>query len=1165
MLLAYLLVAVVAVAAVVAFRRRRPAAAAAAPPAARPNPAPAPPPASIYAAIAPLGEVFSIVAHPVEVAGHPAMAATLALLRDPAVNDQRLLDLAYGDHNGLRCAAFLAMAERGEAFTATDRVIADMPTLPPWYLWFALQAIAACSPAREQVCDRLLAGISIDVGSRGWASNPSSVDHLRGFVRARLDAGEDPGFTDGTWQVIERHGAAFDLRRLLERVGADLADGWLAALAARESAETATDGSRAGQSGDERPEPTVEPLSQLGRVWNRVPVSAGRRLLATPDQAAHVERLRRNLEAPTPRPCLLVGEPGVGKRAVVEALAARLREAGWRVLEAGHADIIANQKYVGDMEGRLQVYLRELGKPRRLWFIPDLGELRSTGAHDQKPTGALHQLLDRFEAGEVRVVGTMTPSAWESLQQALPAVRGVFDVVKVEPLDEAATMALARAWLADGGDGGDGGGPQPADERVLEEARLLARQFLGDRAAPGNLLQLLERARRRPGAIGAAGDRMVFGRGDVVAALSELTGLPASFLDDRQAFDLQAVRDFFRERVLGQDEAVECLVHRIAMLKAGLGDPSRPQGVFLFAGPTGTGKTEIAKVLAEYLFGSPERLVRLDMSEYNERGAAARLLRARDQQAGGGGSLVSRVRQRPFSVVLLDEFEKAAPDVWDLFLQVADDGRLTDDQGETVDFRHTIIILTSNLGAKVATGAGVGFGRGVDGFRPQDVEKAVARAFRREFVNRLDRVVVFRPFTRETMRELLRLEIRKAEGRRGLRQRDWATIWDGSAVDFLLERGFTVDLGARPLRRAVERHLLEPLAATIAQGRDPGGDRFLFVHADGDRLALDFIDPDAPAESPAAAPPPAGPADALTPQQVLLAGRGGPRELAALAAAHAALVARLESGDSTGNLRRRKSEALAAMNGPDFWDDEGRFAVLGLIENIDRVESGLQGAGQLLERLAAPAGAGRGAPAARAAPAELVAKLAGSLHLLDAALGALEVDASWDAYVLVDAAGDGAQSGPEADAWAQRIAAMYGQWAGARRLRREVLHEGGGAPGRPWRQVVAVSGYGACRLLGDEGGLHVWEEPDPRREGGFRRQQALVRVVAQPPRAPADRAAALREAEQLLGAPAPDRLRLVRHYRELPSPLVRDRVRGWRSGRLERVLGGAFDLMSGEE
>jgi ATP-dependent Clp protease ATP-binding subunit ClpC len=253
------------------------------------------------------------------------------------------------------------------------------------------------------------------------------------------------------------------------------------------------------------------------------------------------------------------------------------------------------------------------------------------------------------------------------------------------------------------------------------------------------------------------------------------------------------------------------------------------------------------------------------------------------------------------------------------------------------------------------------------------------------------------------------------------------------------------------------------------------------------------------------------------------------------------------------------------MKGPDFWDDDGRFAVLELIENIDRVESGLQGAGQLLERLASPATDRRGAAAPRAVPADLVAKLAGSLHLLEAALGALERDAAWDAYLLVDAAGDGGQGGPEADAWAQRVATMYERWAAARRLKREVLLEAGGGAGRSWRQVVSISGYGACPLLDNEGGLHVWEEPDPRREGGFRRQQALVRVVAQPPRAPADRAAALREAEQLLGAAAPDRLRLVRHYRELPSPLVRDRIRGWRSGRLERVLGGAFDLMSGEE
>ena len=673
-----------------------------------PATSPAPTQPSVYATIQPLMEGFNAFSHPAEMAAHPAMIATVDLFHESACPDEQLLYFAYGDHPGLRCAAFLAMARRGTAFTAIDRVVADVATLPSWFLYFALQAVAACVPADQPVVGNLLVNISVDAGGRAWAGNSLGVELLRAFVIDRVRAGEPTGFTPGQRLIIDRNDADFDLVRLLERLGSDVTSDWAASL--RSAAAVLDEPSGPDHAGEA--DRSRQALAELGRIWDRSPSTPGRRLLETPAQLAMVDRLQRSLEADPARPCLLVGEPGVGKRAVFEALARRLLARRWTILEAGHTDIIANQKYVGEMEGRLQIYVRELRRPQRLWFIPELGALRTTGSHEQKRTGALHLLLPHFEAGELRVVGTLTPSAWETLQQGVPGVRALFEVINIEPMGTNESLGLARACLADGV---KPDGPKPADERVIDEALLLARQFLSDRAAPGNLLQLLDQTRRR---VAHAGPRPTFDRTDLIATLAEMTGLPPSFLDDRQSYDLQAVRDFFRERILGQDEAVECLVQRIAMMKAGLGDPSRPQGVFLFAGPTGTGKTEIAKVLAEFLFGSAERLIRVDMSEFNERGAAARLLRATSPLTdSGGGSLVSQVRQRPFSVVLLDEFEKGASDVWDLFLQVADDGRLTDDHGETVDFRHTIIILTSNLGARLPTGSGVGFSRGAETFR----------------------------------------------------------------------------------------------------------------------------------------------------------------------------------------------------------------------------------------------------------------------------------------------------------------------------------------------------------------------------------------------------------------------------------------------------------------
>jgi ATP-dependent Clp protease ATP-binding subunit ClpC len=248
--------------------------------------------------------------------------------------------------------------------------------------------------------------------------------------------------------------------------------------------------------------------------------------------------------------------------------------------------------------------------------------------------------------------------------------------------------------------------------------------------------------------------------------------------------DLGGLQRHFEARVLGQPEAVDCLVERVAMIKAGVTDPTRPFGVFLFAGPTGTGKTEIAKSLASFLFGSAERVTRLDMSEFKDPESIQRLIGGTPGESEvESEALVDTIRKQPFSVVLLDEFEKAHPNIWDLFLQVFDDGRLTDRAGNTADFRSSILIMTSNLGSQVPTGASLGFTDRTGQFNEATVHREIDRSFRREFLNRIDRVIVFRPLERDTMRAILRKELAEAFERRGLRNRTWAVEWDASALD----------------------------------------------------------------------------------------------------------------------------------------------------------------------------------------------------------------------------------------------------------------------------------------------------------------------------------------------------------------------------------------------
>ncbi|MDH5824190.1 AAA family ATPase [Luteimonas sp. RD2P54] len=1015
--------------------------------------------------------------------------AGVALLAGAGFSAGRVLECLAGPGYVLPSMAGAALRQRDDIDPRA--VAASIPQLGAYALHFVLdylQTLADASTLPE-----------VAMAAREWWWDYGGIrDDLRRYLRraAALPAGGAAPSVPSDAEEPRLEEIKTTLERFREPVLQPSIDAVTAALAAHRERRV---------------------LGGIGRLGARAPAAPRFEHDALREA---IDELHARFSEPAPRPQLLAGEPGVGKSVLLDLLCTRLQQDGWLVFEASAADVLAGQKYIGELEGRLRGMLEVLQRPRALWRVPDFFDLLHKGSHANDPRGILDLLLPAIERGELLLAGEITPRQQAQLLLSRPAVARLFDVHPLAPASEAALADIAGQWARSaralcGQDAIDAG--------ALAEALRIAAQYFPDQHEPGRSLRLLDDAlalarQQEPPALPIDGNTLLL-------AVGQRSGMPMEVIDQRQRLSLDGLREFFRRRVVGQDEAVECLVDRIAMLKAGLTDSRRPIGVFLFAGPTGTGKTELAKALGELLFGSDERLLRLDMSEFQAPDSAHRLTAGGRGEQGGARSLVSRIREQPFSVVLLDEFEKAHPNVWDLFLQVFDDGRLGDQHGNTADFRHSIIILTSNVGSTIARGAGPGFTASTGGYSRSAVEKALYETFRREFLNRLDRVVLFRPLDRAAMRGILHKELARALERRGLRSRDWAVEWEPSAIEFLLDRGFTPDLGARPLRRAIEDHLLAPLARSIVEHRAPEGGQFLFVRGAGDRLDVEFIDPDASA---AQAPPPAPAADLRT---LVDAAQDAPLPAAALEPHVEALAARL----SAEPWAAAREADFAAMNDAGFWADPGRFGVLDRIERRDRIETALAGAARMLERLR------------RGAEGTLPARLAQLLFLLEFAVEDLEQGRPQDAELALGASdAELARRAPTIRRWWQRLLGMYLGWGERRGMQIEVVEQ----DAQRCRARLAVSGFAAYRLLAAEAGLHVLEIDDER--GGTERLAVQVTVTPASPGG-ADGA----PEDPLAAAPPP----ICRRYRGEPAPLVRDNRRGWRSGRLDRVLAGDFDIM----
>jgi ATP-dependent Clp protease ATP-binding subunit ClpC len=1066
--------------------------------------------ASLSAHLHELEGVFSPLAsnyaHPRELESQPQFAEAVKLLADAAVPLDTVMQYALGANWPLACAGLAALTQRADRHERVDDVVAQFEKLYPWPIYFALKCLVAVEP-------RPPVGAPV-VGAKDWWGDNLIVPGLfRDYFAERERLGDEPLF--GPELNAGYASPPAGIRTFLQRVTHPHATALIRQLDSFQRASV----DRAF-------------LATFGRFWADRKDSE---LLIEPDiwREGLAEAKAAALQTPT-RSLLVSGEHRVGKTTFLRLLARALEAEGWTVFEAGAADLMAGQQWFGQLEGRIQQAVEQLAAAKKLiWYIPDILQMARSGTHQGQAASVLDQILPAVVAGRLIVWTEATPTSTARLLQLRPTLRGLFEAVRLEPQTPEETTALAEAWI----------------ERLQSETALeldadcvpvalsSARQYLSASGFPGSVLDLIKLTVNR--ALKGEGGKI--DAHEVIITLSQLTGLPVSILDNEERVDLASIRQYFTSRVIGQDEAVTAVVERIAMLKAGLNDPGKPIGVFLFAGSTGTGKTELAKTVAEFLFGSVERMVRLDMSEFQTPETTHKILGGDDTD-----SLVNRVRKQPFSVVLLDEFEKAHAAIWDLFLQVFDDGRLTDTMGHVADFRHCMIILTTNLGATSHRSTGLGFAPAADAFTDSQILRAIGQTFRPEFQNRLDKVIVFRPLTRDLMREILKKELSRVLERRGLKYREWAVEWEASAQDFLLEKGFSAEMGARPLKRAIDQYLIAPLAATIVEQRFPEGDQFVFIRSDGRAIQAEFVDPD----SDVAADPPADADDATAAAEpralpeMVLAPEGSEAELTILKAEYTAVSDALAS-PAWEDLKAHLSDAMAAA---DFWTRPDRHSTLARLALMDRVKAAAATAGALLARLA------KGTQRTGKHSRELVGRLALQIHLVKEGIKDAREAAPIEVALAVEPAFERSSDRHATQVWCGQVLDMYRGWAGNRHMQ---VTEVGGASARhlPW---LLISGFGAHRLLSHEVGLHVLERADD--DKGATRVAARVRLAVAPL---GDLAAdALRGAlaEALERGPQPHAV--VRRYRSDPSPLVRSMNGGWRTGKLDAVLRGDFDLIA---
>lgn len=526
---------------------------------------------------------------------------------------------------------------------------------------------------------------------------------------------------------------------------------------------------------------------------------------------------------------MLIGEPGVGKSAIVEGIALRIAGgsispalAKKRLISLDIALVVAGTKYRGDFEKRLKSIIKEASSnPDIILFIDEFHTIVGAGGA-QGSLDAANILKPALARGELQCIGATTMDEFAKIVEKDGALDRRFQKIVVEPTDIQQSITILENLK-----------PNYEDfhkvtysDEAIEACVRLTDRYITDKSLPDKAIDALDEAGsmirlnltkdKRTGNIVDAED--------IATVVSKMTGIPVNKVAESEGNRIMKMKGRLQSRIIGQDDAIEKVVRAIQRNRAGLKDPNRPIGTFLFFGPTGVGKTRLAKCLAEYLFDSQENMVRIDMSEYMEKFTVSRLVGAPPGYVGyeEGGQLSERVRRKPYCVVLLDEIEKAHPDIFNILLQVLDEGRLTDSNGRVVSFRNTIVIMTSNVGSRELDeyGSGVGFatsGKSVSKNRQSVLEKAIRKSFPPEFINRVDERIFFNALTKEDIEKIIDIELKDLRSR--AEEAGYKLVVTPSAKRFIADAGFDPAFGARPLKRAVMKYVEDPVSEFIISDR----------------------------------------------------------------------------------------------------------------------------------------------------------------------------------------------------------------------------------------------------------------------------------------------------------------------------------------------------------